>query len=52
MAVDLSDIDTHDLVSEVERRLACATKPEKRVILIGAFVWEKERDNASECFLC
>jgi len=35
MAVDLSEVDTHALVAEMERRLECGTKPEKRVILIG-----------------
>lgn len=34
-ALDLSEVDTHALVAEMERRLECATKPEKRVILIG-----------------
>ncbi|EFN54198.1 hypothetical protein CHLNCDRAFT_24794 [Chlorella variabilis] len=33
--LDLSEIDTGDLVREVQRRLECLSKPEKRLILIG-----------------
>ena len=32
----LESISTDDLMREVQRRIDCATKPEKRVILIGA----------------
>eukprot|EP00887_Chlorella_sp_A99_P006429 scaffold3.g6429.t1 len=35
MSVDLSEIPTEDLVHEVQRRLECLNKPEKRLILIG-----------------
>jgi adenylate kinase len=35
MKMDLAEIPTDELVHEVERRLACLNKPEKRVILIG-----------------
>lgn len=35
--LDLSEIDTGDLVREVQRRLECLSKPEKRLILIGAW---------------
>jgi len=47
-AVDLSEIDTHALVAEMERRLECATKPEKRVILIGARRGGAERETERE----
>ena len=36
MPLDLSEIATEDLVHEVQRRLECLDKPEKRLILIGA----------------
>ena len=32
---DLSEVSVDELLAEVQRRLACQTKPEKRVILIG-----------------
>merc|ERR1711934_196921 len=32
---DLSEIATEDLMKEVERRLNCQSKPEKRLILVG-----------------
>lgn len=35
MPLDLSEIGTEDLVHEVQRRLECLNKPEKRLILIG-----------------
>jgi len=31
----LADIPNADLMAEVQRRIDCAKKPEKRVILIG-----------------
>ena len=34
-ALDLSDLPTEALVKEVERRLECLNKPEKRLVLIG-----------------
>ena len=33
--LDLSEISTEELVHEVQRRLECLNKPEKRLILIG-----------------
>lgn len=33
--MDLSEIPTEALVHEVQRRLECLSKPEKRLILIG-----------------
>jgi hypothetical protein len=33
----LESISTDDLMKEVQRRIDCAKKPEKRIILIGAF---------------
>jgi adenylate kinase len=33
--MDLSGIPTSDLVAEMERRVKCAAKPEKRMIFIG-----------------
>jgi hypothetical protein len=35
MSVDLSEVDITDLLHEVQRRIECQTKPEKKVILIG-----------------
>ena len=35
MAAHLEDVSTDDLIKEVQRRLECATKPEKHVVLIG-----------------
>lgn len=37
-AMDLSEIPTEELVHEVQRRLECLSKPEKRLILIGVCV--------------
>lgn len=34
--MDLSEISTESLVHEVQRRLECLNKPERRLILIGA----------------
>lgn len=34
--MDLTDVTTETLMAEVQRRLDCQTKPEKRVILVGA----------------
>ena len=34
-AEQLAEVSTVDLMTEVARRLECATKPEKRLILIG-----------------
>jgi len=39
---DLSEIATEDLMKEVERRLNCQSKPEKRLILVGKW-WEKNQ---------
>lgn len=36
-AEQLAEVSTADLMTEVARRLECATKPEKRLILVGAF---------------
>merc|ERR1719253_253488 len=33
--MDLSDISTEALMGEMQRRLDCANKPEKRIILVG-----------------
>jgi len=33
---DLSEVSVDDLLAEVQRRLDCQLKPEKRLILIGA----------------
>ena len=33
--VDLSEVSVDDLLAEVQRRLDCQLKPEKRLILIG-----------------
>lgn len=34
-AMDLSELPTEALVKEIERRLDCLTKPERRLVLIG-----------------
>lgn len=33
--MDLSEASVEDLMAEVQRRLECQSKPEKRVILVG-----------------
>eukprot|EP01024_Parvocaulis_polyphysoides_P068486 TRINITY_DN83561_c0_g1_i2.p1 TRINITY_DN83561_c0_g1~~TRINITY_DN83561_c0_g1_i2.p1 ORF type:complete len:244 (+),score=37.35 TRINITY_DN83561_c0_g1_i2:502-1233(+) len=33
--IDLSDVSTESLMAEIQRRLSCLSKPEKRVILVG-----------------
>ena len=43
MPIDLSFFSTEDLVAEVTRRLNCLSKPERRLILIGNVMAEKER---------
>ena len=35
MAAHLEDVSTDDLIREVQRRIECAIKPEKHVVLIG-----------------
>ena len=35
MSQDLVDVPTDDLLAEVQRRMHCMDKPEKRVIMIG-----------------
>nr|QKY14981.1 adenylate kinase (ADK) [Polytomella parva] len=35
MPVDLTEVSTSDLMQEIQHRLDCAKKPEKRLILIG-----------------
>lgn len=41
--IDLSEIPTEQLLKEIERRLNCLNKPDRRLILIGMviewFVW-------------
>jgi len=37
-AMDLSELPTEALVKEVQRRLECLNKPERRLILIGKHV--------------
>lgn len=32
---DLTEVPVEDLLEEVQRRMLCALKPQKRVILIG-----------------
>jgi adenylate kinase len=39
-ALDLSELPTEALVKEMERRLDCLNKPEKRLVLIGEY-WMK-----------
>lgn len=34
-AVDMEDIQTVDLMSELLRRMKCASKPDKRLVFIG-----------------
>ena len=34
---DLSEVPVAELMAEVRRRLECQDKPEKRLILVGAF---------------
>ena len=55
MPSDLLDVPTEELLKEVQRRLECQTKPEKRLILVGQqhissacmFAMEVTRCNAS-----
>lgn len=34
-SVDLAEVTTDQLIHEVQRRIECLNKPEKRLILIG-----------------
>lgn len=34
-SVDMEDIQTVDLMSELLRRMKCASKPDKRLVFIG-----------------
>jgi hypothetical protein len=34
--MDLSEIPTEKLLCEMQRRLECQNKPEKRIVLLGA----------------
>lgn len=47
MPLDLSEINTEDLVHEVQRRLECLNKPEKRLILIGENIDYSAREKGS-----
>ena len=38
MSQDLVDVSTDDLLAEVQRRMHCMDKPEKRVIMVGETV--------------
>ena len=49
MPIDLSFFSTEDLVAEVTRRLNCLSKPERRLILIGNVMAEKERSKEVVC---
>lgn len=35
MPLDLYEVPTDDLLAEVQRRMHCFDKPEKRVIMVG-----------------
>lgn len=50
--MDLSEIPTEELVHEVQRRLECLSKPEKRLILIGAPPRAAEQKQSSRVPLC
>lgn len=39
-ALDLAEVPTEQLVKEVQRRMECLNKPEKRLILLGAWSGE------------
>ena len=41
MAAELAEVATADLLAEVQRRLECTDKPEKRIILVGASAEKK-----------
>jgi hypothetical protein len=41
---DLTEVPVQDLLEEVQRRMLCALKPQKRVILIG----EQQRVHAQQ----
>lgn len=53
MPIDLSQFETQDLMIEIQRRLDCLKKPEKRVVLIGT-VWNVSMLMIWPCwnFLC
>ncbi len=46
-ALELAEVELHVLLRELERRLECATKPDKRLVLLGAqpqpSAWNHER---------
>lgn len=35
MSIDITKVATIELVREIQRRLSCAEKPEKRVVFFG-----------------
>lgn len=37
MPADLTEVSTEALMAEIQRRLDCTKKPEKRIILIGGW---------------
>lgn len=50
-SVDLEEVPSVDLMTELLRRMKCATKPDKRLILIGTDLPESERLAAAcACF--
>jgi adenylate kinase len=44
--VDLSEVPVDALMKEVQRRMECASKPEKRIILVGML------DTETDSFEC
>ena len=42
----LDDVSTADLLAELQRRVECADKKERRTIFIGEFVQPRERPPA------
>ena len=38
-SVNLEDVPSMDLMTELLRRMKCSTKPDKRLILIGDFLF-------------
>lgn len=38
-AVNLEDVPSVDLMTEVLRRMKCASKPDKRLILVGTYTF-------------
>jgi adenylate kinase len=49
--MDISEVSTEALMREMQRRLECLNKPEKRIILVGAWRRGRAASTQQQCLL-